>query len=64
VSDEGLPWSATGGRDVRDDILAAMEKIRDDTSWPVHQHLISPEEARAGRGHCIECGALVERKPQ
>ena len=51
------------GSSLRDDILKAMDRIRSDTSWLVHVHLISPEEARAGRGYCIECGALVERKP-
>jgi len=47
------------GSRLREDILAAMDRITNDTSYPVHQHLISPEEDRAGEGYCIECGAHV-----
>lgn len=52
-------WPVNDGSSLRDDILKAMDRIRDDTSYPVHQHLISPEEDRAGEGYCIECGAHV-----
>ena len=50
-------WPVYDGSRLRDDILKAMDRIRDDTSYPAHRHIVLP--TAEGDTHCIECGAAL-----